>query len=215
MTPCRPPSARRRGASEQASAVETPTIGRPQPVGQALGRGDPDAQPGEGARTGPDDDPGQPRPADVLLAEEAPDRRQQRLAVPIAGGPGRDPVRLPVGRPGGDHHLRRRGVDREERVPPAVVRRRHGIASRYRRRSGVPARIVIVRVASPAPSMTGRRAGAAGSARGHPVGPFDERHAVGLPIVDQAARQRVGPRRPAGRGRRGTAAGARRTRPSG
>ena len=37
--------------------VETPTSGMPEAVGQALGRRDPHAQAGEGARARPDDDP--------------------------------------------------------------------------------------------------------------------------------------------------------------
>ena len=59
---------------EQRLGGRDPDDRHAQPMGQALGRGDPDAQPGERARTGPDDDRRQPRSARVLLAEERADR---------------------------------------------------------------------------------------------------------------------------------------------
>ena len=60
--PARVPAASLVPASS-ASAVETPDDRQAEPVGQALGRRDPDAQAGERSRAGPDDDPGQPSSA--------------------------------------------------------------------------------------------------------------------------------------------------------
>ena len=97
-------------------------------MGEALGGGDPDAQAGEGARPGADHDADQPRAPQVLLAEEPGDRRQQGLAVAVAGGPGGEPVDLAVGRAAGDDDLGRGRVDREDRPAAAVVA--HAMASR-------------------------------------------------------------------------------------
>ena len=184
-----------------------------QPVREALGRRDPDAQPGERARARPDDDAGQPRPPDVLLAEEPPDRRQQRLAVAIPGGPRRDPVDPPVGL----SPWRRRPAWSPCRTPGwRGGGRRASRSWRPRRdsgwRSGVPARRVMVRGSSPAPSITTSRR-ADGQDRGHPVGPLDEGHAGRLAVVDQAPGNDVGRHRRAGTGRCGRAAGGRRIRP--
>ena len=67
-------------AASSASAGRHPDERDAEAVGQPLGRRDPDPQPGERARAGPDDDPRQPRPADVLLAEEPPDRCGSRVS---------------------------------------------------------------------------------------------------------------------------------------
>src|SRR5689334_24256050 len=47
-------------------------------MGHPLGRRDTDAQAGERSRARPDDDAGEPRTPDVLLAEEPPDRGKER-----------------------------------------------------------------------------------------------------------------------------------------
>jgi len=101
---------------------------QPEAVGDPLGRRDPDAKAGERTGPGAHDDPGQPRPAQVLLAQEPGDCREQGLAVAIAGRPGRQAVDLAVGRAARDDHLGRGGVDRQERPAAAVVG--HAIARR-------------------------------------------------------------------------------------
>ena len=81
-----------------ASAVETPTSGIPSPWARPLAVAIPTRRPVNAPGPVPTTIPVEARPADVLLAEEPADRRQQRLAVAIAGLPGRDRHRRP--RPG-------------------------------------------------------------------------------------------------------------------
>ena len=59
------------------------------------------------------------------------------------------------------------------------------------------------------PDVESRR----GQPGAEPLGPLDERDAVGLALVEEPVRDRRRPRRPAGTGRRGTGAAGRRTRP--
>ena len=119
-------------AASRASAVETPTIGMPRPWARPLAVAMPDAQPGERARARPDDDADQPRAPDVPLAEDPADRRQQRLAVTVAGRPGREPVdparrATRWRRPPASSRSR---CARMARPPPVVGRAAHGTASR-------------------------------------------------------------------------------------
>ena len=97
-----------------------------EPVGEPLRGRDPDAQPGERPGPGADDDrPDRRPPADRF--EQPLDRRQERLAVAVAGRPGREIGKRPV-EPAATHdHARRRRVD-DEHVPGRV--RGHGTASR-------------------------------------------------------------------------------------
>ena len=135
---------RRRGPASSASAVEMPTIGRPSAVGQALRRREPDAQAGERARPGADDDPGQPRAPDVLLAEE-PRRSSAGASRRGDSRPARSRRRRSARRPRADRHddLRRGRVDAPgSRFPAAVVRRRSWhdleVAPQARRRPPAP-----------------------------------------------------------------------------
>ena len=118
-----------RGALKQRLPGRDSHNRQPQPMGQALGRGDSHPQPGERARTDADYDPGQPQAPDVLLTQERSDGRQQRLAVSIAGGPGGLAVDAAGGGTSGHHHPSRGGVERQDGAPAAVVDC-HGIASR-------------------------------------------------------------------------------------
>jgi hypothetical protein len=97
-------------------------------VREALRRRDADTQAGERPGSGAHDDADQARCPDVLLTEEAPDRRQQGLAVPVAGHPRRDAVRNPVRGARGDDDLRRGRIDGEDGSAPPVVG--HDAASR-------------------------------------------------------------------------------------
>ena len=77
--------------------VAMPTIGRPSPCARPFAVAMPDPQPGERARPGADDDRGDPRPVDPVVGEQPLERRQERLAVAVAGRPARH-----------RHHLARR-----------------------------------------------------------------------------------------------------------
>ena len=66
--------------------------------------------------------------AQLIFAEDATDRQQQRLTVPVAGLPSRDAVDLAPWRTGRHHDAGRGGVDGEDRGASPVVG--HGTASR-------------------------------------------------------------------------------------
>ena len=179
------------GGTTSATPVETPTIGSPSPCASVLAVARPTRRPVNAPGPVPTTiAPRSPRPTPAR-AEHAVDPAEQLLAVAVAGAPRRLGERVPPSAGRRATTAERRGrVDGEER---AVGARGHaatprGSARRRGRRGGQADRPRLV--AGPVDPRP--RAGRVGSARVEPVGPLDERDAVGLALVEQPASDRLG-----------------------
>ena len=115
------PRTRRAAAASSAPPVEIPTIGRPSPCARPLAVAIPTRSPVNAPGPVPTTIPAICERAMPSLLEQPVDRRQERLAVAVAGRPARHDRGLAVGRPDREDDPGRGRVDGQHDIAAGVV----------------------------------------------------------------------------------------------
>ncbi len=193
-------------ASSQAARLGTPTIGMPQAEREPLGEGHRHPQAGERAGTGAHRDGRRVAERAVRAARSAEQARQQLGRLPLRAAPGVVGEQRAVGLGEREREVGRGAVDGDDHAaaaprPPARSCAAPWAAQRRRRRIGASGGRFEMDL-----EPFGRQPAV------EPIGPLDDRHAIGLALVEQPGRRRLLGVARGDRRRRGRAADGRRAR---